>query len=78
MTWYKAYKLTCLVAVLFISLLVWVGEWVGGWVGAGLIKIKTKLSPQLGSAKLELGLSLAIGSAHELETLSLLRIFKYT
>ena len=32
----------------------------GGWVGPGLIKIKTKPSPQLGLAKLELGLSLAI------------------
>ena len=71
MTWYKAYQLTCLLGVLFIVC-------VGGWVGAGLIKIKTKLSPQLESAKLELGLSLAIGSAHELETFSLLRIFKYT
>ena len=31
----------------------------GGWVGAGGSKIKTKLSPKLGLAKLELGLNLA-------------------
>ena len=39
----------------------------GGWVlGAGGSKIKTKLSPQLGLAKLELGLSLAkiLGKNH--------------
>ena len=33
----------------------------GGWVGAGGSKIKTKLSPQLGLAKLEMGLGLEIG-----------------
>ena len=32
----------------------------GGWVGTGGSQIKTKISPQLGLAKLELGLSLAI------------------
>ena len=36
-----------LLAVLFISLLVWVGGWLDGWVGGGLIKVKTKLSPEL-------------------------------
>ena len=38
----------------------WVGVGLGGLVvGAGGSKIKTKLSPELGLAKLELGLSLA-------------------
>ena len=37
-----------------------VGGRMDGWVCAEIIKIKTKLSPQLGLAKLELGLSLAI------------------
>ena len=36
-------------------------------MGAGLIKIKTKLSPQLGLAKLELGLSLAIQNMYNIK-----------
>ena len=58
-----AYLLVCLLA-LFVYLLGFhcstsLGGWMGWWAGAGLIKIKTKLSPKLGLAKLELGLNLA-------------------
>ena len=54
-----------LLAYLLTSLLVFLLDflfhyyWQCGWPGAGLIKIKTKFSPQLDLAKLELGLSLA-------------------
>ena len=73
LTYLLAYLLSCLLAYLLTCLdtfilpisttclgVWWVSGWMGGLVlGAGESQIKTKLSPQLGLAKLELGLSLA-------------------
>ena len=49
---------------IFTNCLVGGGVLGAGWLGAGGIKIKTKLGPQLGLAKLELGLSLATPKNH--------------